>query len=144
MLAAYFRNLCRPWKLVTFFLGTAFFVWGAYFWAVPTWDVGVSFLMSVLCFLIAPWAVDTALFSLRVRSPSSRRNLLLSIAAIYFVASGSYEIYNTIRMGHHPITYWWNLAFSVPTTIAAGLVWRYPGSLADFVQELRAMNGKQT
>lgn len=128
-----FRSLLRPWKLVTFALGTAFFVWGAYFWAVPTWDVGVSVLMSVLCFPIAPFAVDLALRGWRARRFGE---VLIAAILVYAVASGSYEVYNTIRMGQHPITYWWNLAFSVPVTIAAGLIWRYDGSVADFFAEV--------
>jgi hypothetical protein len=58
---------------------------------------------------------------------------------VYFVASGSYEIYNTIRMGQHPITYWYNLGFSVPVTLIAGFVWRYDGTVAEFVAELARM-----
>jgi len=133
----YLHELGRPWKLVTFGLGTGFFVWGAYFWAVPTWDVGVSILMSVLCYLLAPWAVGLGWRALRDRGPGWPRNLGVALVAVYFVASGSYEIYNTLRMGQHPVTYWQNLAFSVPVTIAAGLLWRHDGSLADLLRELR-------
>lgn len=127
---AYFIGLLRPWKVVTFALGTGFFVWGAWFWAVPTWDVGVSILMSVLCFLLAPWAVDLGIRAVQLRFPGWAWHLAVALATVYLVASGSYEIYNTIRMGQHPITYWLNLAFSVPVTIAAGFLWRYDGSLA--------------
>lgn len=134
-LRAYFRNLRRPWKVVTFALGTAFFVWGAGYFDAPTWDVGVSYLMSVLCYLLAPFAVDLAINAVRDRGPGWPWKLLLSAAVVYFVASGSYEIYNTIRMGQHPITYWYNLAFSVPVTIIAGVIWRYDGSLTDFIRE---------
>ncbi len=123
----------RPWKLVTFALGTAFFVWGARFWAVPTWDVGVSLIMSVLCYLLAPWAVSAGWRALRDRRPGWARDLTLALAVIYVVASGSYELYNTIRMGQHPVTYWLNLAFSVPVTIAAGLLWSYDGSLLELL-----------
>jgi hypothetical protein len=126
----YFMSLLRPWKLMSFAFGTGFFVWGAWFWAVPTWDVGVSILMSVLCFLQAPWAIDLGLRAARLRPRHWGWHLVIAAATVYFVASGSYEIYNTIRMGQHPITYWLNLAFSVPVTIAAGLIWRYDGSLA--------------
>jgi hypothetical protein len=136
--ARYLLGLARPWKLVTFALGTGFFVWGAYFWAVPTWDVGVSLLMSVLCYLLAPWAVGLGWRALRDRRAGWRRDLVLALAAIYFVASGSYEIYNTLRMGQHPVTYWQNLAFSVPVTIAAGLLWRYDGSWLALLREVRA------
>jgi hypothetical protein len=118
-------------------LGTGFFVWGACFWAVPTWDVGVSILMSVLCYLLAPWAVGLVWRSLRGRRPGWPRELGLGLVLVYFVASGSYEIYNTIRMGQHPVTYWQNLAFSVPVTIAAGLLWRYDGPLSDLLRRWR-------
>ena len=133
-MVGYLRGLTRPWKLLTFALGMGCFVWGAYFWAVPTWDVGVSILMSVLCYLLAPWAVDLGWRALRERGAGWPRDLGLALAAVYLVASGSYEIYNTLRMGHHPVTYWWNLAFSVPVTIAAGLLWRYDGSFAELFQ----------
>jgi uncharacterized membrane protein len=134
----YLRNLFRPWKLVTFVMGAAFFVGGAYYWAVPTWDVGVSILMSVLCFLFAPWAVDVGLRACLSRKSGWIRDLIMAAGVVYMVASGSYEAYNTIRMGCHPVTYWLNLAFSIPVTIAAGLVWRYDGSVLDFVREVRS------
>lgn len=135
--ATYLRRLLRPWKVATFALGTGFFVWGAYFWAVPTWDVGVSLIMSVLCFVLAPWAVSLGLGVMYGRSPAKARDLFVAAVVIYFVASGSYEIYNTLRMGQHPITYWLNLAFSVPVTIAAGLIWRYDGTLRGLLAEIR-------
>ncbi|MBI2895330.1 MAG: hypothetical protein HYY06_17375 [Deltaproteobacteria bacterium] len=136
-MAKYLRNLLRPWKVVTFLLGTAFFVWGALYWDLATWDVGVSFLMSILCFLFAPWAVEFGLDSVRRRPRRWGLRLLAAAAVVYMIGSGSYEIYNTLRMGHHPITYWENLFFSVPVTVMAGLVWRWDGSIADFVRELR-------
>ena len=137
----YLRKLLRPWKLLTFVVGATFFTWGAYHWDVPTWDVGVSMLMSVLCFLVAPWAVDLGLRAVLSRKERWVRDLVVAAGAIYIVASGSYEAYNTIRMGYHPVTYWLNLAFSVPVTISAGLVWRYDGSALGFLAELRRQLG---
>lgn len=136
-LRSYFRNLFRPWKVVTFAIGTGFFVWGAGYFDAPTWDVGVSWLMSVLCYLLAPWAVDSGIHAVRARPPRWPWRLLLSAATVYFVASGSYEIYNTLRMGEHPVTYWFNLAFSIPVTIIAGLVWRFDGSLTKLWNEIQ-------
>ena len=132
----YLKNLFRPWKVITFVMGTALFVWGAFFFALPTWDVGVSFLMSILCYLLGPYAFLLGLGAIR---GGDRRLLrgLAAVAIVYFVASGSYEIYNTIRMGMHPVTYWENLFYSVPTTIGAGMIWSYDGSLAELVTELR-------
>lgn len=122
---------------MTFLLGTAFFVWGALHWDLATWDVGVSFLMSILCYLLAPWAVGLGLDAVRRRPRNWGFRLLVAAAVVYLVGSGSYEVYNTIRMGRHPITYWENLFFSVPVTVMAGLVWRWNGSVADFVREVR-------
>src|SRR6266542_4186283 len=134
----YLRKLFRPWKFITFLFGAMFFIIGARYWAVPTWDVGVSILMSILCFLIAPWAVDIGTMAVLARGRGWVRKLSAATLLIYLVASGSYEVYNAVRMGQHPVTYWQNLAFSVPVTIAAGLVWRYDGSLLDLLRDIRS------
>ena len=136
-LARYLRRLLVPWKLLSFIAGTAFFVWGARFFDAPTWDVGVSLLMSVLCFLLAPLALDLILDALRRRRALWPLRLLAGLVLVYAVASGSYEIYNTLRMGYHPPTYWENLFFSVPTTIGAGLLWRLDGSLGELLGRVR-------
>ncbi|MCA9583003.1 MAG: hypothetical protein KC416_14485 [Myxococcales bacterium] len=134
--------LLYPWKLTSFALGTGFFVWGAYFWDVPTWDVGVSILMSVACFLVAPWAVSGFRQALLRREGKWVWWSCLYLLAIYVVASGTYEVYNTIRMGAHPVTYWWNLAFSMPVTVVAGLVWSYDGTMRDLLRETSSALGK--
>ena len=137
-LRRYLRNLLRPWKVLAFALGTAFFVWGAGYFDAPTWDVGVSWLMSVLCYLLAPYAVDLGLRAVSERKRHWQWRLFGAAAIVYFIASGSYELYNTMRMGIHPVTYWYNLAFSIPVTLIAGFVWRYDGSIADFIALTRA------
>ena len=133
----YLQNLLRPWKVVTFVAGTAFFVWGAYYWALLTWDVAVSVLMSVACYLLAPLGVSLGLEALRERRGRWWLRLLGSAAIIYFVGSGTYELYHLVRNGWHPPTYWENLFFSVPVTIVAGILWRYDGSLRDLLDEIR-------
>ena len=137
----YWIELLRPWKFGSFLMGTAFFVWGAYYWAVPTWDVRVSVLMSVLCYALAPWSVERVVASVQRRSNTPWWDTAAGAAVIYFVASGSYEIYNTLRMGQHPVTYWYNLGFSVPVTIMAGLIWRYEGTLLELLREIRRALG---
>lgn len=127
----YFQHLRRPWVWVSGLLGTAFFVWGASYFDAPTWDVGVSYLMSALCIAFAPCGF--LLLREGARKPSMG---IAGAALVYLIASGSYEIYNTIRMGQHPITYWYNLGFSVPVTLIAGMVWSYDGSLADLWREI--------
>lgn len=128
-LRAYLASICRPWKLVMAVGGTIVFVWGALALELPTWDVGVSILMSVLCWLLAPWAVGSAIAAVRRRPRRWPPRLLASAAVVYFVGSGSYEIYNTIRMGFHPVTYWENVAYSIPVTVIAGVLWQFDGTL---------------
>ena len=135
---AYLRQITRPWILVTAALGTLSYVVGAWVFAVPTWDVGVSLLMSVLCWLLAPLAVPMGYKAVKNRERGWWWRLLVSMALIYFVASGSYEIYNTIRMGQHPVTYWENLWYSVPVAIIAGVLWSYDGTLRELIAEVRA------
>jgi hypothetical protein len=133
----YLRRLMRPWKLVSFALGTSFFVWGAYVFDAPTWDVPVSIIMSVATFMLAPWAVDQLVLGFRADGRAKLR-LLAGAIGIYICGSASYEVYHLIWSGWHPPTYWENLAFSVPTAIAAGLLWRVDASLAEIVEGLRA------
>ncbi len=130
-----FSHLRRPWVLASGAVGTAFFVWGAGYFDAPTWDVGVSWLMSILCLLFAPAGWLLLLYGGRRRD---WRMIAGGLAIVYAIASGSYEIYNTIRMGEHPITYWYNIGFSVPVTIIAGLLWSYDGSLRDMLAEVRS------
>lgn len=132
----YLRLLLRPWKVVTFLLGLAFFVWGAYYFDAPTWDVWNSVSMSALCYALAPWAVDLIVDSYRNQWRQIRLRLPLAAAIVYFVASGSYELYHLAVNGQHPITYWENLTFSVPVTIVAGLVWRFDGTLRELLTTL--------
>lgn len=135
----YLRRLLYPWKLVTLAAGTAFFVWGAYFFDAPTWDVGVSLLMSGLCFLLAPLALDLVLGALRGRSRPLPRllRLLAGAALVYLVGSGSYELYHLLVNGRHPVTYWENLLFSLPVAVCAGLLWRLDGTLSQLAGWLR-------
>jgi len=131
-MARYFRNLFRPWKIVLWGVGTAYYIWGAYHYALPTWDVGVAVIMSLLCYLFAPMAIGMAMIGIMEKKGRARYlRMAASAAIIYFIGSGSYEIYNTIKLGYHPPTYWENLFYSIPVTIIAGLLWQFEGSLKD-------------
>lgn len=132
----YFAELLRPWKFSGYAIGMIVFVAGAYDLQLPTWDVGVSILMSAYCFLGAPWATAAVIEGYKERS---WRRFMFGACAVYAIGSGSYEIYNTLRMGQHPPTYWPNLFFSVPVTLVAGLIWGFPGSLRDLGKNMRSV-----
>ncbi len=135
---SYLRMLLRPWKVVTFLLGMASFVIGALYFVVPTWDVGVSIWMSILCYALAPLGVSLAVTGYREQR-GLRRGLhfLGSAAIIYFVGSGSYEVYHLIVWDQHPPTYWENVFYSIPVAIIAGILWRYDGTALELIQEIR-------
>ncbi|MFU8807391.1 MAG: hypothetical protein ACNA8W_26515, partial [Bradymonadaceae bacterium] len=134
----YFKMLLRPWKVVTFLIGTAYFVIGAGWYALPTWDVGVSIWMSVLCYGLAPLGVSMAVTGYRdFRGLHRVAYILGSAMIIYFVGSGSYELYHRVFFDGHPPTYWQNLFYSVPVTIIAGILWRYDGTLREMWTEIR-------
>jgi hypothetical protein len=138
MLTVYLHRLMRPWKIVTFLLGTAFFVWGAFFFDAPTWDVPNAILMSVVTFLLAPWSVDQMVLAGKGRGLQCLR-LLAGLAGIYVCGSGSYEVYHLLRHGWHPRTYWENFFFSLPAATVAGILWRLDMSLAELWRRVRML-----
>lgn len=132
----YVKRLGRLWKLLSFHGAMFILAWAADHFDLPTWDRGVVLLMSGLCFMLAPLAVDLGLSSFQ-RGVFRPLRLLLALALIYLVGSGSYQLYNLIRLGHHPPTFWENFFFSIPLTIVAGLIWRFDGTLLQLLGEIR-------
>jgi len=51
---AYFRELIRPWKLVTFCIAMSWLLYGAIFYDIKDWDISVTLLMGGLAYLMAP------------------------------------------------------------------------------------------
>lgn len=81
------REYLRPWKLFTLLIGLALLVLGAFHYNQPDWDVGISFVMGLLAYFTAPWAIRT----LKVR----RWKLVLPVLLAYwFTVDGSYVFYN--------------------------------------------------
>ena len=137
-LRRYVKELFRPWKLTTFFMALGYYIWGAYYYQVPTWDVPVSLIMGGLTYLFAPWTVKSAQYLIKVRPRHWVRGLFVCAAITYGCASGSYELYNWWHLGYHPPpTYWANLFYSIPVFIGAGLVWKFDGSLRELLETVR-------
>lgn len=82
----YFQDLLQPWKLVSLLLGILFLIWGAGFFSVPDWDIGVSFAMAIPTYLTAGWVM---------RQLSNRQYRLFVLCAIYMMLSvdTSYYVY---------------------------------------------------
>lgn len=81
------REYLRPWKLTTLALGLALLVLGAFYYNQPDWDVGISFVMGLLAYFTAPWAIRTV--------KAGRWKLFLPVLLAYwFTVDGSYVLYN--------------------------------------------------
>ena len=137
-LRQYLNELARPWKLVTLTIAVGYYVWGAYYYRCPTWDVPVSLLMATLTYLFAPGTIKSALHLIQERPRHWIGGLFVCGLIIYFCASGSYELYNWWHLGiHPPPTYWVNLYYSTLMFIAAGLLWKFEGSFKEMFLAVR-------
>ena len=135
---SYIAELFRPWKFVTFSLALGFYIWGAYFYRLPTWDVPVSIIMSLLTYFFSPWVVKTLFYLYCERPKKWKLKLFVCLLVTYACALGSYEIYHmTIGIGCHPPTYWPNLYYSTLIFLAAGIFWKFEGTFAQLFKLVR-------
>jgi hypothetical protein len=119
----------RPWKLATLLLGTAMLVVGAFHFDAPDWDVPVSFIMAVLAYLTAPWA-------LRIYLDRRWAHWPLALFVTWFTVDGSYAIYwhftdpaalDAMRAA--------NFFASLSLYGACGVIWLWNGSLRVLYEE---------
>lgn len=52
-------ELLRPWKLITLGFGMSWLLHGAITNQFPDWDIGLSLLMGLYAYIVAPWCVRT-------------------------------------------------------------------------------------
>lgn len=131
----YLLELRRPWKLVTFGIGMSWLLYGAIYYDISDWDVGVSLIMGGLTYLCAPWSVYVLYHSLRYR----QNGWLLHSAAAFLPAllavDWVYWVYHTIA-GNRMLR-WENFKVSMALYFICGIVWCYRGSLKEIIAGLR-------
>ena len=81
-------ELRRPWKLVTLAIGLGWLLYGALFYDIGDWDVGVSLIMAGLTYL-------TAAPSARALLRREWRKLPLIVFWWWFAVDGSYLLWHT-------------------------------------------------
>jgi len=132
---AYFRELIRPWKLVTFCIAMSWLLYGAIFYDIKDWDIGVTLLMGGLTYLMAPWSVYIILSAIRYRNNYWYLQIIAALVAGLFVVDWVYMAYHTL-VGNH--TYRdANFYASAPLYFMAGAVWLYRGSLKEFLENVK-------
>lgn len=80
------REYFRPWKLTTLAIGLGLLLVGADYYYAPDWDYTISFIMAILAYLTAPWAV-------RVFMIRNWAMIPLALFCYYFTVDGCYWLY---------------------------------------------------
>lgn len=82
-------DMLQPWKLVTLTIGTSWLIYGALFYDIADWDIGVSLVMAGLTYLSAPWCA---------RAIIGRRWKMIAgvIIMTWFTVDGSYVLWHNI------------------------------------------------
>jgi hypothetical protein len=132
------REWRRPWKLATLALGMAWLVYGATHYNFSDWDLGISFLMGPLAYLLAPWSVRTFYAALRGRARPGA--VLLALFFGWFTVDGVYVLYHTLA-GNQMVRLA-NFYASSMLFLLAGAAWAWRGSVAEFVAQLRRELGR--
>jgi hypothetical protein len=133
---SYFRELLRPWKLVTFGMGMLWLLYGAACYGICDWDVGISLIMGGLTYVCSPWSARTIRDSIRLRP---RFRLLRGVAAFVpamFAVDWVYWLYHTAA--GNTMLRRENFTVSMALYFICGIAWCYRGSLTDLARDIRA------
>lgn len=138
---SYLRELRRAWKLVTFAIGMGWLLYGATHYNIGDWDVGVSIVMGVLAYLLAPWSMYVILNAIRYRPKWWVMHVAGALATGVFVADTSYMAYH-LTVGN-PIYREANFLASLSLYFLAGTIWLYRGSARSFGFFLKLIPGRK-
>lgn len=117
----YWRDLVKPWKVVTFLVAAISFMVMAPYTGDPTWDAFDAGFMSLFTFASAPFAVGSLY---RMVTGRLLVGQLVVISAVWmFSASWCYDIYIFLRDGSYPVTWSSNITASSLLYFLAGLLW---------------------
>ena len=134
---AHARELLRPWKLITFCIAMALLLYGAIFFGIKDWDIGVTVLMGGLTYLMAPWSVYVLLSAIRYRPRYWYLHIIAAVVAGIFVVDWVYMAYHG-AVGN-PTYRDANFYASTPLYFLAGAVWLYRGSVKDFLENVKKL-----
>jgi len=132
---AYLRELRRPWKVLSFSIGMTWLLYGALFYEIRDWDIGVSIVMGCLTYLLAPWSVRLIAKAIRLRSRWWLLHIAIAVIAALLVADTSYMTYHAIA--GNPTDREGNFRASITLYFLAGILWAYQGPLRQLVHDIR-------
>ena len=127
------REWRRPWKLSTLAIGMSWLVYGATHYNFSDWDLGISFLMGGLAYLLAPWSVRMLFYGLHgMARPAA---VVLALFFGWFTVDGVYVLYHS-AMGNEMVR-WANFKASAMLFVMAGIAWGWRGSVVEFFAWVR-------
>ncbi len=112
-------------------------LYGAIFYNIQDWDIGVTVLMGGLTYLMAPWSVYIILSATRYRPKFWYLHIVTALIAALFVVDWAYMAYHTI-VGNQTFRDA-NFYASAPLYFMAGAVWLYRGSVKEFLDNVRKL-----
>ena len=130
------REWRRPWKLCVLAVGMACLIYGATHYNFSDWDLGISFLMGGLAYLLAPWSIRTLYFALRAPRHARWGAVVLALFFAWFTVDGAYVLYHTL-MGNEMVR-WANFKASAMLFLLAGCAWGWYDTVAEFFARLRS------
>lgn len=122
------REYLRPWKLATFSIGMAWLVWGAYYYQYADWDLGVSIVMGVLTYFLAP-------VSVRIVWERNWIQLPLAIFFGWLCVDGSYVAWHALAGNEMLREDQWQTSLCL--FLICGFLWLPRTSVATIAEDLR-------
>jgi hypothetical protein len=110
-------------------------LYGAVYYNISDWDVGISLIMGGLTYVFAPWSVITIYHSIQYRNHAWPLHVVTALIPAMFSVDWVYWLYHSTA-GNQMLR-WENFKVSMALYFICGIVWCYRGSLADLVYEIR-------
>lgn len=111
-------------------------LYGALFYDICDWDVGVSLIMGGLTYVFAPWSVSTLSTSIRLRTRGWPLRAAAAFVPALFAVDWVYWLYHT-AVGNRMLR-WENFKVSMALYFLCGIFWCYHGSLKELARDVRA------
>jgi hypothetical protein len=135
---AHWRELRRPWKLATFAGSLGVLLYGSQVMHISDWDIGVTLLMGVETYVLAPWCAQLLWRAWRDRplGATTAARVLASLAVAVFVVDTSYVLYH--RWAGNEMLREENFRASMPLFYLAGVLWSWNGSVRQLLARVRS------
>jgi len=131
----YLLELRRPWKLATFSIGMSWLLYGALFYGISDWDIGISVIMGGFTYLCAPWSFSVIFNAARYRPRGWPLHIVAAFLPALFAVDWAYWLYHT-AMGNAMLR-WENFKVSSALYFICGSIWYYKGSLRDLIADIQ-------